>query len=522
MTEAGANAALEDAGPVLGAAIHEPAPLRTLVLDGLFFGAQAQETAGRFATFLVEKDPKLSDWFGREEARRIGGDRQALAAAIDRDVVAIDRLISAQLDAILHHPRLRVLEGRWRGLAWLVSRMSLGGRVKLKILNVGWPEICRDLERAAEFDQSQLFRAVYEDEFGSPGGEPYGMLIVDHEVRHRPGPGATTDDVTAVASLSAVAAAAFAPLVINAAPALLGVDAFSELSGVDDPTSGFVAAEYQRWRGLATREDIRFIAVSLPRSLARLPWDETLERHRGFRYRELAADQEDRVWSGAGYMIAACVVRAFETFSWPADMRGYDTDRLGGGVVEDLPEPRFSVDPAQGLERPALEITLSDRQERTLVAAGLLPISTLPFGGQALVGAARSLQTTGRYVGANANAASANARLSAQFNTMICVSRFAHYVKVMGRDMVGSMKTAEQIQRLLQDWLMRFANANTNPGQDMMAKYPLRSAAVTVAEQPGKPGVYSCTIQLQPHFQLDDIAASFRLMTELAAPGARR
>jgi type VI secretion system ImpC/EvpB family protein len=347
--------------------------------------------------------------------------------------------------------------------------------------------------------------------------------VVDHEVRHRPGPGATTDDVTAIASLAGVAAAAFAPLVIGASPALLGVDEFAELSGVADPASHFVAAEYARWRGLATREDIRFIAVGLPRSLARLPYDETFERHRGFRYREQTSGTQHLVWSGCGYLAAACVMRAFASYAWPADMRGYDIDRLGGGVLEDLAEPHFSTDPTAGLGRSAMEVTLTDRQERALVAAGLLPIGTLPYGGEALLGAARSLQTSGKkYIGANANAASANAKLSAQFNTMICVSRFAHYVKVMGRDMVGSMRTPGQIQRELQDWLMRYANASTSPGADTMAKYPLRSASVAVAEIPGKPGVYSCIIQLQPHFQLDDIAASFRLMTELAAPGARK
>jgi type VI secretion system protein ImpD/type VI secretion system protein ImpC len=400
--------------------------------------------------------------------------------------------------------------------------MSIGGRVKLRILNVSWAEICRDLERAAEFDQSQLFRGVYEDEFGIAGGEPYGLLIVDHEVRHRPGPGAITDDISALASLAAVAAAAFAPVVVNAAPALFGVDEFAELSGVADPTSGMNAAEYQRWRGLSNREDIRFLAIGMPRTLARLPWDEAVDRHRGFRYHETTMTAADNVWSGPGYLVAACVIRAYETFSWPADMRGYDVDRIGGGVVEDLPEPIFSIDPAFGLERTGLEIMLTDRQERALVAAGLLPIGALPYGGQALLGAARSLQTPGKYIGYNTEAANANAKLSAQFNTMICVSRFAHYIKVMGRDMVGSFQTADGIQRHLQTWLMRYASANVSAGSDTMAKYPLRDAQVTISETPGKPGVFGCVIQLQPHFQLDDIAASFRLMTEIAAPGSRR
>jgi type VI secretion system protein ImpD/type VI secretion system protein ImpC len=497
-------------------------PLRDAVLAGAYFGERHRDIVERFAAIIAGADKPLGAWFGLSRARALISDKIALVAALDRDIAAIDAMISAQLDAILHNARLRRLEGAWRGLAWLTSRMSLGGRVKLRILNVSWAEICRDLERASEFDQSQMFRIVYEEEFGIAGGEPFGLLVVDHEVRHRPGPGAITDDVSALASLSAVAAAAFTPTVISASPALFGVDEMAELSGIADPTSGMNAVEYQRWRNLSNRDDIRFLAVGLPRTLARLPWDETLDRHRGFRYRESALTTADRVWSGFGYTVAASVIRAFENFSWPADMRGYDLDRVGGGVIEDMPEPHFSIDPAFGLERTALEVMLTDRQERALVAAGLLPVGVLPYGGQGLVGAARSLQTPGKFIGFNVNAANANAKLSAQFNTMICVSRFAHYIKVIGRDMVGSFKTADEIQRRLQDWLMRYANANAAAGSDTMAKYPLRDAAVTITETPGRPGVYGCVIQLQPHFQLDDIAASFRLMTEIAAPGARR
>ncbi len=514
--EGGAAMAEESDSTVM---ITPPAPLRDAVLAGEYFSTAHAANAERLAAFIASPQASLTAWFGKDTALRLAGDPVRLRGAIDRDIVALDAMISRQLDALLHHQRLRRLEGTWRGLAWLAARLGFGGRVKLRILNVSWNEICRDLERAAEFDQSQLFRCIYEDEYGIAGGEPYGLLVVDHEVRHRPGPGSPTDDVTALASLATIAAAAFSPLVIAASPAILGVDAFAELSGVADPASSFSAAEFQRWRSLAVRDDIRFVAVGLPRTLARLPWDETLGRHRGFRYKETAYETSHRVWSHCGFLVAALVARAFEAFSWPADMRGYDVDRLGGGIIEDLPEPYFSIDPSDGLDRPAVEIMFTDRQERALVSAGLMPVSALPFGGQALLGTARSLQTpTSKYVGANASAAAANAKLSAQFNTMICISRFAHYIKVMGRDMVGSFKTAEEIESQLQAWLMRFVNASTSPGPETMARFPLRNASVKIIETPAKPGVFGCVIQLQPHFQLDDINTSFRLMTELSAP----
>ena len=495
-------------------------PLREAVLRGAYFTSAHAETAAGLASLIAGQTDTLNAWFGSVAAPALTRDPSTLIALLARDIAALDAMISRQLDSILHHPRLRRLEGSWRGLAWLTSRLNITGRVKLRILNVSWPEICRDLERAAEFDQSQLFRSIYEDEFGIAGGEPYGLLVADYEIRHRPGPGALTDDISALASLASIAAAAFAPIVIGASPAFLGVDEFAELSGVADPAAALSSAEYQRWKRLSTLEDARFLAVTLPRTLARLPWEESLDRHRGFRYRETILTPSDRVFSNAGYVVAACVIRAFEEYSWPADMRGYDIDRLGGGVIEDLPEPWFTTDPPAGLDRPALELMLTDRQERVLVAAGLLPISSLPFGGQALVGSARSLQAAAvRSAGPNTSDAAANAQLSAQLNSMVCVSRFAHYVKIMGRDMVGSLKTSTEVQRILQNWLMQFANANPSAGPETMARYPLRAAAVTITETPGKPGVYGCIVQLQPHFQLDDVTASFRLMTELSAPG---
>lgn len=440
---------------------------------------------------------------------------EAARDAIDRGIAAIDALLAAQLDAILHHPRLRRLEAGWRGLAWLVRGVPPGATVRVKLLNLGWPELCRDLERAAEFDQSQLFRKVYEEEFGSPGGEPFGLLVVDHEVRHRPGPGAPTDDVGALTSLAGVAAAAFVPTVLAASPALLQADCFADLAlagNLDDP---FRAAEYARWRGLASREDMRFLAVALPRLLARAPWGDDPSRRDGFRYVEDAANNDDRVWMTAGYAFAAVVARAFAAHSWPADVRGSETDRLSGGLVDGAPFEPFASDGEWF--RPALDLVLTDRQERSLTDAGLMPLSALPFGQQAVFASVRSLQSPPRFTDAPANA---NSRLSAQINSMLCVSRFAHYIKLMGRDMVGAFRTASEIEQHLHVWLQGYVNGNAASGGDGRARFPLVAAQVSVQERPGRPGVFGCTVHLQPHFQLDDVAATFRLVTDIAAPGA--
>jgi type VI secretion system protein ImpD/type VI secretion system protein ImpC len=491
-----------------------------LVLSGAFFGPHSA-AAERVAAFPFRSAPEaLLEWFGPQIALRLAADREDCRAALDRDIVALDAVIGAQLDAILHHARLRRFEGSWRGLRWLVAGLDPASRVKVKVLNLSWPDLCRDLERAVEFDQSQLFRKVYEEEFGMPGGEPYGLLVVDHEIRHRPTAAAPTDDVTALAQLSAVAAAAFAPAVLAASPALLQVEEFADLAMAVDLSDPFRIAEFARWRSLSSREDMRFIGITLPRVLARPPWEDDPGRADGFRYAEYAPDISSRVWMTAGYGFGAVVARAFVNHAWPANIRGSETDFVGAGLVTDLPIEPFRTDPDNVWIRLPLDLVLSDRQEALLVETGLMPISALPYGEEAVFSAVRSLQAPANYIGRTAPAANANARLSAQLNSMLCVSRFAHYIKVMGREMVGSFKTAAEMETRLQSWLTGYVNANVTAGPESRARLPLVAGRVTVRELPGRPGVFGCTMHLQPHFQLDDVAASFRLVTDIAAPGA--
>lgn len=504
---------------------HDP-PLRDAVLCGAFFG-EHRLAAKRVAAFALgpaataRGADSLAEWFGPVVARRLAANPEGCREALDRDIAALDALIGVQLDAVLHHARLRRLEGSWRGVAWLVDGLDPAGRVKLKLLNISWPELCRDLDRVVEFDQSQLFRKVYEEEFGSPGGEPYGLLVVDHEIRHRPFIGAPTDDVTALGQLAGIAAAAFVPTVLSASPTLLQVEEFAELATAVDLSDPFRSPEFTRFRGLSKREEMRFVGVALPRVLARPPWLDDPARADGFRYAEYAPEVSSRVWMAAGYAFASVVARAFSNHSWPADVRGSETDFIGGGLVTDLPVEPFGTDPDHIWVRPSLDLVLSDRLEAALVEAGLMPLSALPYGEEAVFCAVRSLQAPATFIGRAGAAANANARLSVQLNSMLCVSRFAHYVKVIGRDMVGSFKTAEEIEAELQRWLTGYVNSNLAAGPEGRARFPLVAARVSVREKAGRPGVFGCTILLQPHFQLDDVSATFRLVTDIDAPGVR-
>ena len=506
------------------AAADQPAAstgVRDAMLSGRFAGSRDAELADAVSGFLnADAGGAIALWFGGDHGGRLRIDPQALRDAVDRDIAAIDAMLAEQVDAILHHARVRRLEGTWRGLAWLVDGADLSNRLKIRILNIGWPEICRDLERAIEFDQSLLFRKIYEEEFGMPGGEPYGLLVVDHEVRHRPGPGAgpgsRTDDVNALASLAAVAAAAFSPVVIGASPALLEVDSFADLATSTDLAAPLRNADHARWRSLSSRPDMRFVGVALPHLLARPPWEDDGTRTDGFRYAEYAPTSQERVWMNAGYAFASVVVRAFAQFGWPADVRGVETDRIGGGLVTGLPLEPFRTDPDQLWVRCPMEIVLTDRQERSLLEAGLMPLSAVPYSNDLVFGAVRSLLSPQRHQGPTANAADANARLSTQVNSILCASRFAHHLKMKGRHMIGSFKTASEIEHFLQDWLTQYVNGNLSAGGDSRARFPLVAGRVSVNELPGRPGSFGCVVHLQPHYQLDDISAAFQLVTDLS------
>ena len=490
--------------------------LRADMLAGRFVGRNDIVLADDFAAFLCGVAAEaVRLWFGSDLGRRLLIDSEALRGALDRDIAAIDAILSEQLDAILHQVRFRKLEGTWRGLAWLVDGVEQGTKLKVKAVNIGWAEICRDLERAVDFDQSQLFRKIYEDEFGTPGGEPFGLMIVDHEVRHRPTATARTDDVNALAQLCGVAAASFCPTILAASPALLEAENFADLNNVNDLTRPLRDADHARWRTLSNRPDMRFIGVALPRLLARHPWEADGTRADNFSYAEYAPTADHRVWMNAGFAFAMVVARAFSHYAWPADVRGVEIDRVGGGLVDGAPIEPFRTDSGHTWVRMPVEIIWNDRQERELLDAGLMPLSAIPYSEELVFGAVRSLLTPQRSGGPTTTITDANARLSSQINSILCASRFAHHLKMKGRQMIGSFKTADEIQRALQQWLTTYINGNLSSTGETRARFPLVNGKVQVNEIASKPGSFGCVLHLQPHYQLDDVSATFQLVTDL-------
>ena len=477
-------------------------------------------TLGAELTLFLETADWLGNlvrWFGTSNV--ISGGRRSILQALDRDIAWIDELLTNQVNAILHHSRFRQMEASWRGVWYLVAAADDIARAKIRILNVSWSEICRDLERAIEFDQSQLFAKIYSEEFGMPGGEPFGIIIADYAILHKRQRGHPTDDVAALQSLGGVAAAAFSPIILGADPGLLGLDGFATLGLPVALDQAFRSAEYARWRSLQDMEDARFLALALPRVLMRLPYYDQPHRLDGFRFREHAEDpdSEGYLWGSSAYAFAGIVIRAFGRSGWFADLRGAHRDENGGGLVTDLLVDSFTTDRPGIAVRGPLEVALSDNQEREIGELGLIALSrtwNTPF---AVFYGNPSLQTPKNY---DRSPATANARLSSMMQYILCVSRFAHYVKVMARDRIGAFSTPEDCQDMLQKWLLGFCSANEKVSPEERARYPLRRGQVQVREHPARPGSYMCTVHLQPHFQIDQVVSTFRLITELAPPAA--
>lgn len=441
--------------------------------------------------------------------------RDRLAGALELSIALIDELVQDQLNAILHHPRFQQLEASWRGVRSLTNQLRPKDNVKIRILVVRWREVCRDLERAIEFDQSNLFNLVYEQEFGIAGGEPYGLMLVDHEIRHTPGGDNPSDDVSALKALSEIAAAAFCPFILAASPALLEVDRFTEIGATTDFAGVFHKPAYARWRGVQEGEDARFLGLTLPHVLMRLPYDDVGRGVDHFRFREDVSDPtgDAYLWGLAGYAFAGTVIRAFQSYRWFADIRGARRDSLSGGLVTDLAVQSFATDTAGVAIKFSTDCALTEAQEIGLSDAGLIPLMKCKDTDYSAFYGNQSLQHYRTY---NSAAAKVNARLSAMLQYVLCVSRFAHYVKIIGRDKVGSFATPDDCQDHLQSWLRQYTDASPGASDEQRARYPLRSAAVSVVERPGRPGDYMATVHLQPHFQLDQLVSAFELVTEVS------
>jgi type VI secretion system protein ImpC len=432
---------------------------------------------------------------------------QDTQAMINARIAQIDRLLSKQLNAVLHHPDFQRLEASWRGLHYLVNQSETGKDLKIRVMNVSKKDLQKDMERASEFDQSALYKKVYEEEFGTFGGAPFGALVGDYEFSRSP------QDIALLEKISGVAAAAHAPFIAAASPQMFNWDSFTEMAGPRDLTKIFDAADYAKWRSFRQSEDSRYVALALPHILMRLPYGKETVPVDAFHFEEDVdgTDHSKYLWGNAAYALATRLTESFSLYHWCASIRGVE----GGGLVSGLPVHTFKTDQGDVALKCPTEIAITDRREKELSDLGFLPLVHCKNTDYAAFFGAQSVQQAKTY---NTDAANANARLGTQLPYILATSRIAHYLKAMMRDKVGSFMSRSQAETFLNTWISHYVTTDDHASAETKAQYPLREARVDVMEVPGKPGVYKAIAFLRPHFQLDELTVSLRLVAELPPP----
>jgi len=456
-------------------------------------GAYAKKLLGQFATQVLDEGMKTAP-------------NKGVVATINERVAEIDKILSDQLNAIMHHPDFQVLEGSWRGLHDMVYGTETSSKLKLRLLNVSKKELLKDLEGAVDHDMSVLFKKVYEEEYGTFGGNPYSLMIGDYYFGRHP------QDVALLQRLSKVAAAAHAPFITAAAPSLFDMSEFTELGVPRDLSKVFESAEMATWRGFRETEDSRYVAMVLPRYAARLPYGAATVPVENFAFEEDVdgRDHGKYLWANSAYQLGLRITDAFAKHSWTTAIRGVE----GGGKISGMTAHLYKTDEGDKVLKCPTEVAITDRREKELNDLGFIAAVNSKgsdfaafFGGQ----------TVNKPKVYNLDAANANAALSSRLPYVLAASRFAHYIKVIMRDKVGSFQTRQSVENYLNTWLSSYVLLSPNATQGEKARFPLAEGRVDVTEIAGKPGAYSATVFLRPHFQMEELTASIRLVAELPA-----
>jgi type VI secretion system protein ImpC len=431
-------------------------------------------------------------------------------AFINQRILELDDLITNQLNEIMHDPAFQKLEGSWRGLSYLVMNTETATHLKLRLMNITKKELLDDLEKAVEFDQSQMFKKIYEEEYGTFGGHPYSCLVGDFEFTRHP------QDMELLQKISQVAAAAHAPFLTAAHPKLFDLDSFEHLGVPRDLSKIFDSLEMIKWNSFRAMEDSRYVAMLLPRVLIRLPYGANTLPAEGLNFEEdvAGADTSKFCWTNPAYILGQRITNAFSLYKWTAAIRGVE----GGGIVEGLPAYTFKTTDGDIALKCPTETAITDRREKELSDLGFISLCHCKgtdyaafFGGQ----------TTQKPKVYNLDDANANANLSARLPYILAASRFAHYIKVIMRDKIGSFLTRQNVEDYLNTWVASYVVINDNASQPVKARFPLREARIDVYDVPGKPGSYRSVIYLRPHFQMEELTASIRMVANLPPPAAQ-
>jgi type VI secretion system protein ImpC len=428
-------------------------------------------------------------------------------ASIEGIIAEIDRRLTEQVNEIIHNEEFQRLESAWRGLHYLVNNTETDSMLKIRVFNISKDDLAKTLKKfkGTAWDQSPIFKKIYEEEYGQFGGEPYGCLVGDYYFDHSP------PDVAMLQELSGISAAAHAPFITGVAPTVMQFDSWRELSNPRDLTKIFETPEYAPWRSLRESEDSRYLGLCMPRFLSRLPYGSKTNPVEGFAFEEdvANADHNRYTWANAAYAMAVNINRAFKMYGWCTRIRGIET----GGAVEGLPCHTFPTDDGGVDMKCPTEIAISDRREAELANNGFMPLIHRKNSDIAAFIGAQSLQKPAVYDDPDATA---NANLAARLPYLFATCRFAHYLKCMVRDKIGSSMTQAQLQTWLNEWIKKYIEASPDIAtEEAKAMRPLSAAEVVVEEDPSNPGYYTSKIYLKPHYQLEGLTVSLRLVSKL-------
>jgi type VI secretion system protein ImpD len=431
-----------------------------------------------------------------------------LIGLVSRDIADLDSLLAGQINAVLHHPRFQQLEAAWRGLDYLVRSAEGGENVRIVVLHLPKRELATDLQNATEFDQSQLFAKVQAEEFGTAGGHPFGVLVADYGFRNTPA------DVDLLEKIAEVAAAAFAPFIAGVEPQMFGIGHFGLLERVADVGAQFNGLQFVKWNALREKDDARFLGLSMPRILMRLPYDRDSSREEEFLFSEdvAAPDRSGYLWGNAAWAFGALLIEAFVRSGWFADIRGTNQGPGAGGVVDGLPAPWFVTDRPGVALKPPVETMIGEYREKELSDLGFIALCDCEDTPYAAFFANPSIQKPKVY---DDPLATANARISAMLQYVLCASRFAHYLNVIARDKVGRFTEAKALERQLHSWIQQFVAVDPGASPATRAKFPLQAAKIEIRDHPRDPGHFLAELYLSPHLQLDELTASVRLVSEI-------
>ncbi|WP_428925601.1 type VI secretion system contractile sheath large subunit [Marinibacterium sp. SX1] len=427
--------------------------------------------------------------------------------SIESIVAEIDKKLTEQVNLILHHEEFQQMESAWRGLHYLVNNTETDEMLKIRVMNISKKDMHKTLRKfkGTAWDQSPIFKKVYEEEFGQFGGEPYGTLVADYHFDHSP------PDVELLGEMSKIAAAAHAPLITGAKPSLFQMDSWGELANPRDLTKIFQTPEYASWRSLRESEDAKYVGLAMPRFLGRLPYGAKTDPVEAFAFEEdtEGADSSKYGWVNAAYGMAVNINRSFKNYGWCSRIRGVES----GGALENLPSHTFPTDDGGVDQKCPTEIAISDRREAELAKNGMMPLIHRKNSDLAAFIGAQSLHKPAEYDDPDA---SANANLAARLPYLFATCRFAHYLKCMVRDKLGSFKSRNDMEGWLQGWIEQYVDLNADISSEAeKARRPLAAAEVLVEEVEGNPGYYSSKFFLRPHYQLEGLSVSLRLVSKL-------